>query len=195
MTKKVPLNSLWLGNLLLFLFSSNYSLGGVCDDLPTLSLEQCGHYDFIAYGKIESDLDCDNEQVVFSPISVFKGYVEDETINLYTSCSDNGLPLSKGEYWILYGFYNNSQQLKLSICGHSRKQIYKEGFDYQQDIRGTSFEEDLTLLKENFSLKVFGEKELLPKKYEKVDPKLVPILLGVGLLFMVVGYFVIKKLK
>ena len=44
-------------------------------------------------------------------------------------------------------------------------------------------------------MKVFGKKELMPKKYEKVNPKLVPILLGVGLLFMVVGYLVIKKLK
>ena len=67
--------------------------------------------------------------------------------------------------------------------------------DYQYDLRGTSFDEDLTFLKDNFSVKVYGKRELLPKKYEKVNPKLVPILLGVGLVFMVVGYFVIKKLK
>ena len=195
MKKKVLLNSLWSGKLLILLIFSNYSKAAVCDDLPKLSLEQCGHYEFIAYGKIESDLNCDNEQVSFYPISVFKGYFESKIIDLFTSCSDNGLPLSKGEYWILYGFYNNAQQIKLSICGHSRKQISKEEVDYQYDLRGTSFQEDLTFLKENFSLKVFGKKELLPKKYEKVEPELVPFLLGIGLLFMVVGYLVIKKLK
>ncbi len=195
MKKKAQLNSLWLGKLLLLLFFANYSIAAVCDDLPKLSLEQCGHYDFIAYGRIESDLDCDDKKVSFYPLSLFKGYIEEKKIDLYTSCSDNGLPLAEGEYWLLYGFYNNAQQIKLSICGHSRKQISKEEVDYQQDLRGTSFQEDLTFLKENFSLKVFGKKELLPKKYEKVNPKLVPILLGIGLLFMVVGYFVIKKLK
>ena len=195
MKKKVPLNSLWLGKLLLLLFFANYSIAAVCDDLPKLSLEQCGHYDFIAYGRIESALDCDDKKVSFYPLSLFKGYIEEKKIDLYTSCSDNGLPLAEGEYWLLYGFYNNAQQIKLSICGHSRKQISKEEVDYQQDLRGTSFQEDLTFLKENFSLKVFGKKELLPKKYEKVNPKLVPILLGIGLLFMVVGYLVIKKLK
>ena len=195
MTKKVPLNSLWLGKLFFLLFFSNNLNAAVCDDLPKLSLEQCGHYDFIAYGKIESDLNCDNEQVSFYPLSVFKGYIEGKKIDLFTSCSDNGLPLSKGEYWVLYGFYNNAQQIKLSICGHSRKQISNEEVDYQRDLRGTSFDEDLTFLKDNFSVKVYGKRELLPKKYEKVSPKLVPILLGVGLVFMVVGYFVIKKLN
>ncbi len=195
MKKKVQLNSLWLGKLLFFVFFSNYSIATVCDDLPKLTLEECGHYDFIAYGRIESDLDCNDEQISFYPISVFKGYIEEKTVDLFTSCSDNGLPLSEGEYWILYGFYNNAQQIKLTICGHSRKQIAKDEVDYQYGLRGSSFQEDLTFLKENFSLKVFGKKELLPKKYEKVNPKLVPILLSVGLVFMVIGYFVIKKLK
>ncbi len=195
MKKKIPLNSLWLGNLLLFLFFSHYSIAAVCDILPKLSLEQCGHYDFIAYGKIESDLDCGNEQVSFYPISVFKGHIEDKTIDLFTSCSDNGLSVSKGEYWVLYGFYNNAQQIKLTICGHSRKQVSKEDVDYQHDLRGTSFEEDLTFLKENFSIKVSEGKNLLPKKYQKVEPVMVPVLLGVGLVFMVVGYLFIKKLK
>ena len=71
----------------------------------------------------------------------------------------------------------------------------KEEIDYQTEVRGSSFVEDLNFLKQHFSLKVPGKKELSAKKYEKFDPKLVPIFLGIGLLFMVLGYFVMKKLK
>jgi hypothetical protein len=195
MKKKVQLNSFWFGNLLLLLAFSNCSIASVCDILPKLSLEQCGHYNFIAYGKIESDLDCENQLVSFYSISVFKGSLKDKIVDLYTPCSGNGLPVTKGEYWLLYGFYNNAQELKLSICGHSRKQIAKEIVDYQTEVRGSSFNEDLNFLKQHFSLKVAGKKELTSKKYEKFNPKLVHVFLGVGLLFMVVGYFVIKRLK
>lgn len=192
--KKVQLNSFLFVNFFFLLFYHN-SIASVCDPLPKLSLEECGHYDFIAFGKIESDLDCDNENLSFYPISLFKGYIKDKVVDLYTPCSDNGLPVSKGEYWILFGFYNNAQEIKLSICGHSRKQISKEEVDYQTDLRGTSFSDDLDFLKQNFTLKVNQKKELLAKKYQKLDPELVPVLLGIGLLFMIVGYFFIKKLK
>lgn len=195
MKKKVQLNSFWLGNLVLLFTFSNGSFAAVCDVLPKLSLEQCGHYDFIAYGKIESDLDCENETVSFYTISVFKGSIKEKIVDLKTSCLDNGLVVTKGEYWLLYGFYNNAQELKLSVCGHSRKQTPKNEIDYQTEVRGSSFVDDLKLLKQYFTLKVVGKKELSAKKYEKFDPKLVPVLLGIGLLFMVVGYFVMKKIK
>lgn len=195
MKRKVQLNSFWFGNLLFIIAISNCSIASVCDVLPKLSLEQCGHYNFIAYGKIESDLDCENQRLLFYAVSVFKGSLKGKTVDLYTSCSSDGLPVSTGEYWLVYGFYNNAQELKLSICGHSRKQISKEEIDYQTEVRGSSFIDDLNFLKNNFSLKVVGKKELSPKKYEKFNPKLVPVFLGIGLLFMVVGYIVMKKLK
>jgi len=195
MRKKVQLNNLWLGSLFFLVLFYHSSYAVVCDVLPKLSLEQCGHYDFIAYGKVETDFDCENEKFSFQPIFIFKGFSKEKNIVLYTPCSDGGLHVSKGEYWIIYGFLNNAQELRLSICGHSRKQIPEDQIDYFQDIRGSNFKDDLAFLKENFTLKSFGEKELLPKKYQKVDPKLVPILLGVGLLFMLIGYFVIKKMK
>lgn len=196
MKRKVQFNSLWLGNFLFLLFFSNYNIASICDPLPKLSLEQCGHYDFIAYGKIESDLDCKTNIVSFYTISVFKGYFKDKIIDFHTSCSDDGLPVTKGEYWILYGSYNNAQEIRLSICGHSRKQISKKEIDYQTDVRGSSFKQDLNFLKQNFSLKGPNKKkELSQKKYEKLNPKLVPVLLGVGLLFMIIGYFVMRGLK
>tara|TARA_B100001173_G_scaffold14910_1_gene12322 strand:+ start:271 stop:858 length:588 start_codon:yes stop_codon:yes gene_type:complete len=195
MKKKVQLNSFWFGNILILLAFSHYSKASVCGVLPKLSLEQCGHYNLIAFGKIESDLDCENERVSFNAISVFKGSLKDKIVDLYTSCSGSGLPFTQGEYWLVYGVYNNAQELKLSICGHSRKQISKGEIDYQTEVRGSSFFEDLSFLKQHFSLKIPGKKELSAKKYEKFDPKLVPVFLGIGLLFMVLGYFVMKKLK
>ena len=195
MMKKVQSNSFWFVSFLLIAAFSNYSVASVCEVLPNLSLEQCGHYDFIAFGKIESDLNCEGEEFSFYTFSVFKGHVKKKKINLYTSCFDNGLAISKGEYWILYGYFNNSQQIKLTVCGHSRKQTLNEEIDYQKELRGSTFQEDLNFLKENFSIKLFDKKELLPKKYEKIEPKFVPILLGIGLIFMIIGFFIIRKLK
>ena len=119
----------------------------------------------------------------------------DEEAELFTSCNNQGLAVTKGEYWILYGEMNNSLEVKLSFCGHSRKQLPKEQRDYETEIRGTSFEEDLAFLKANFDTKQKDKNELKARKYEKVDPYLVPILLGAGLLFMVVGFFIMKRLK
>lgn len=195
MMKKVQSNSFWFVSFLLIAAFSNYSVASVCEVLPNLSLEQCGHYDFIAFGKIESDLNCEGEEFSFYTFSVFKGHVKKKKINLYTSCFDNGLAISKGEYWILYGYFNNSQQIKLTVCGHSRKQTLNEEIDYQKELRGSTFQEDLNFLKENFSIKLFDKKELLPKKYEKIEPKFVPILLGIGLIFMIIGFFIMRKLK
>ncbi len=193
MVKAKKLSSLWFIKGLLILspfFASAYS----CPDLPKLSLQQCGHYDFIAYGRIDSELDCDDEQFLFTPINVFKGESA-KGIDLYTKCQGDGLAVSKGEYWILFGKMNNSLEVQLSFCGHSRKQLPVGEKDYEAEVRGTSFSEDLAFLKNSFNEKKESQNELKARKYEKVDPVLVPILLGVGLVFMVVGYFFIKRLK
>lgn len=194
MKKVVRLNNSWLGSFFILILISLTSQAVVCGDLPVLSVEQCGHYDFIAYGRIDSELDCEDGMALFTPVSVFKGTM-DKSIEVYTACEDNGLPVSKGEYWILYGDFNNAQEVNLNVCGHSRKQLPKGEVDYQSDVRGSTFQEDLSFLRANFKPKVQGERELLPKKYQKMDPVMVPVLLGAGLLFMIVGYFFIRKKK
>ena len=193
MVKTRRLSNLWLINCLLFL-SPFLSFASSCAELERLDLQQCGHYDFIAYGRVDGDLDCAEQSFLFTPIEVFKG-TTDEEAELFTSCNNQGLAVTKGEYWILYGEMNNSLEVKLSFCGHSRKQLPKEQRDYETEIRGTSFEEDLAFLKANFDTKQKDKNELKARKYEKVDPYLVPILLGAGLLFMVVGFFIMKRLK
>lgn len=189
------LSSSWLGNLLVvFSLSLNSSFAAVCGELPELNIEQCGHYDFIAYGRVDGDLDCESGKVKFTPVDIFKGEFV-EFIDVFSECSGKGLPLSKSEYWILFGKRNNAQDIQLHICGHSRKQIPSTQTDYQTDVRGTTFQEDLAFLRANFKSKNANEKDLQPRKYQKVDPVLVPILLGVGLVFMVVGFLVMKRMK
>ena len=194
MRKGVRLNSLWLSSFLILLIASQTGYAVVCGDLPILNIEQCGHYDFIAYGRIDSELDCEDEKSIFTPVSVFKG-TTDKSIDIFTVCEDKGLPISKGEYWILFGDFNNAQEVNVNICGHSRRQLPKEEVDYQTEFRGSTFQEDLRFLRLNFKPKVIGERELLPKKYQKMNPVMVPVLLGVGLVFMVVGYLFIRKKK
>ena len=192
MEKLKKLSSSWFINCCLLLIpGSVFSYS--CPDLPKLSLEKCGHYDFVAYGRVDSEVDCEDQKFLFTPINVFKGE-SSKSIDLFTKCQGEGLSVSKGEYWILFGKMNNSLEVQLSFCGHSRKQLPVGEKDYETEARGTSFSEDLAFLKNSFIEKKENQNELKARKYEKVDPILVPILLGVGLVFMVVGYFFIKRL-
>lgn len=177
-----------------FLFCSNCIYAKVCPELPALNLQQCGHYDFIAYGRVDEQINCDEGSVLFAPISVFKG-ISDDLVKVLTNCSDNGIPMSKGEYWLVFGKKNNAQEINVSICEHSRLQFPEGEIDYLLDIRGSSFHEDLSFLKDNFKKKIVGEKELLAKKYEKISPLKTLILLSSGFVFMLVGFFVIRRMK
>ena len=188
------LSNSWLGSLAILLFLSLSSKAVVCSELNKLSLQECSQYDFIAYGRIDAALNCEEGSAQFTPVSVYKGKME-ESIELFTSCEDGGIPLAKGEYWILFGDLNNAQEIQLNICSHSRRKALPGEMDYSSDVRGTTFEDDLAFLEKNFTQKIAGQNELLPKKYEKIDPVMVPVLLGIGLIFMIVGYFFIRKKK
>ena len=176
------------------LVSINVADGKICNELPKLDLQECGRYEFIAYGRVDWELNCEEGKVLFTPVSVFKGE-SDESLFVFTDCSDEGIPMSKGEYWLLFGKKNNAQEIKLNICEHSRVQLPKEEIDYLLESRGSSFQDDLSFLKDNFTKKEIGKKELLPKRYERISPLKTIVLLGVGLVFMLVGFFVIKRMK
>lgn len=166
----------------------------VCNEVPFLTLEACGQYDYIAFGRVTSDINCEAHKVKFTPLNTFKGAQEDEEVDLYTSCEDDGVLFHKGDLWLVYGSLNNAQEIQVHVCGHSRKQFKNEANDFYVLERGSTFKKDFTFLKENFSEKEANRNELKPRKYEKVDPVMVPVLLGVGLLFMIVGIFVFKRL-
>lgn len=177
-------------SLLFCLSASAY----VCNEIPLLTLEACGQYDYIAFGRVISEVNCEEQKVKFAPLNTFKGAQEEGEIDLFTSCKDDGVLFSKGDLWLVYGSLNNAQEIQVHVCGHSRKQFENEVNDFYVLERGSSFKKDFAFLKKNFAEKDANRNDLKPRKYEKVDPIMVPVLLGVGLIFMIVGIFVFKRL-
>lgn len=167
----------------------------VCSELGYLTLQECGKYDWIGYGIVNDIEECPDGIVDFHPLKIFKGkYSKQEDV--FLNCDIDCVPdVNKGESWLIYAKKDNAQNLHVSFCGHSRKQLPDSIQDFQGDVNGRSFRGELKFLSENFEVaqKVNGI-NLEQRKYEKVDPAKIPYLLGAGLMFMVIGYFVFNKI-
>lgn len=179
----------WLLSSLLLIGFQNQA--AQCPELPKLNLEICGLYDYIAFGRFESAVNCESQSAYFTPIQIFKGDFSKE-LEIFTPCDDKGLPVSKNEYWIIFGKQNNSLETQLNICGHNRQKFPSDAQDFNTAARGTSFNQNLEFLRANFTPKIDDKQELKARKYEKIDPIKIPILLGIGLLFMLAGMLIFK---
>lgn len=177
-------------------FLCQFSYGCICPELDYLDLEQCSRYDFIAYGLVVEKEACPKGMVTFVPSEVFKGKFLSELpieINCEVDCL---LDINKGEYWLIYGKYTNAQEVKINFCGHSRKQLPDTIIDYQSELSGRVFQKELQFLQSTFELQTADSKhELKQRKYEKVDPALVPWLFGIGGVVMVIGYLTFFRTK
>lgn len=169
-----------------------------CDELTPLSLSSCRPYEFIFLGKVQEVLPCEKEvqKVVFDCKSVFKGtYVDQLTLEFECGITACSIDFVSGEEWLVYAKKNNAQALVFDFCSHARKLPLKGQVDYQTELRGTSFFQDRQFLADNFEVKKMKQEGLQQKKYEKVDPDLIPVLLGSGLMFMIVGLYIVRKRK
>lgn len=173
-----------------------YSYCCTCPELDFLNLEQCSRYDFIAYGLVVGKEECPEGKVYFEPSEVFKGRWRSE-LPVEVNCEiDCLLDINEGEYWLVYGKYTNSLEVKINFCGHSRKQLPDTIVDYQAEVSGRTFRKELLFLQSTFELQTAKSKrELTGRKYEKIDPELVPWLFGIGGAVMIFGYFTFFRTK
>lgn len=182
--------------ILFFCGSSKVHSSCICDQLSSLDLQECSQYDAIFHGQVENVESCKNEERIirFKVNELYKGdaNVNAEVIDLceIAECSTDFEP---GTSWLVYVNKNNAQELVYNYCSHTRK-LNEEGVkDYEEEVRGSSFFQDKALLEEYFEVNSHLKKGLKPRRYEKVDPKLIPVLLGVSLLFMVGGVLLFKR--
>jgi len=167
----------------------------ICEELSFLTLQECGKYDWIAYGVVGEVETCPEGIVSFDPLKIYKGKYS-KRVEVELNCDIDCVPdVNTGETWLFYAEKDNAQNLRVGFCGHSRKQLPDSIQDFQSEFNGRTFKGELQFLEENFEVarKVRGI-NLEQRKYEKVDPKLVPYLIGIGLLFMLIGYFVFNKI-
>jgi hypothetical protein len=179
----------------LLVFVAQVSWACVCKEQGMLSLQECGKYDWIGYGVVDEVEECPEGIIKFSPISIFKGEYAKQ-VELKMDCDvDCQHDAHAGDTWIFYAEKDNGQELNVGFCSHSRKKMPEGIADFQTGINGMTFDKEMLFLKDHFTVKTKSSKrELKAKKYEKIESRYIPILLGAGLLFMVVGYFVFNKI-
>lgn len=182
-----------------FYFFTLTTFGCQCPELPLLDKKSFSTYELVLFGKVEELKECSagNQKVVFQVLELYKGDLSKELVSIDFSCETNTCftEFNEGEQWLVYCKKNNAQDFILPDCSHTRKLIENGQIDYQEEMRGSSFFEDKTYLSSNFGIEQVFENDLKPKKYEKVDDRLIPVFLGVSLLFMIIGMLIFRKKK
>ena len=169
--------------------------GCFCGDLEFLTLQECGRYDWIGYGLVNSSKSCPEGVINFIPLKIYKGSFTEE-VDISFNCDQECIPdVNSGEYWIFYAKKDNAQSLHMNFCSHSRKQLPDSVQDYLGAANGRSFKGEMAFLDANFEVAIKTKGiNLEQRKYEKVNPEYIPFLLGGGLLFMLIGYFIFNRI-
>ena len=55
-----------------------------------------------------------------------------------------------GERWIVYSTINNAQYPVLDLCSRTRRELLTEGSDFYEGVLFSTFQEELSFLRENF---------------------------------------------
>ncbi len=180
-----------------FLLSTANAVACGCPELHPLTLADCGRYEVIFEGTINSITKCDNEKALahFSIETQFKGDFL-TIVPVYFECGTScEMDFQKGDKWIIYGEKNNAQEVVTHFCSRSRKQPAEGQTDNYLFNSVHTYKEELKLLNEFFEPGEKHNEGIEPRKYEKVNPRLIPILLLVSIIFMAVGLFFFRKRK
>lgn len=168
-----------------------------CPELHPLTLADCGRYEVIFEGKVESVTPCDGENALahLSIETLFKGNFLTIVPVHFDCASSCGMALQKGEKWIIYGELNNAQEVVINFCSRTRKQAAAGESDNYIFNATHTYNEELNLLNEFFRPDEKHNEGIEPRKYEKVDPSLIPIFLLASIIFMAVGMYFFRKRK
>ena len=182
-----------------FLLTLFYGVCNACECgiLAPISRQVISQYAVVFKGKVLQVQPCLDgmNSVLVQAETVFYGDFR-EKYSIEVQCEGTcGMVFNEGEEWLWYCKKNNAQDYLVTTCGHSRKFPVELEQDYEAELRGTSVFEDLEFLGSKYEAIDFDRQDLEGRKYQKVDPDLIPVFLGVSVLFMLVGYLVFKKLR
>jgi len=170
----------------------------VCDEKRSLTLQVCSSYDVIFSGKVQKSSPCETGEsvVTFEVLELYKGDVDPEcNVRYVCGTEDCSVDFQNDYEWLVFVNKNNAQECVFDLCSYSRALLPDSFSVYDNQVRGTTFFQDKDFLVSNFDVDKMFSNELKARKYEKVEPKLIPVFLGVSLLFMLVGMFVFKKVS
>lgn len=181
----------------IFLLSSAEVSACGCPELHPLTLADCGRYEVIFEGTIDSVYACSDEKALtyFSVETLFKGDFL-TIVPVYFECGTScEMDFQKGDRWIIYGEKNNAQEVVVNFCSRSRKQPAEGETDHYAFASAHTYNEELSLLNEFFEIGEKHNEGIQPRKYEKVNPSLIPIFLLVSIIFMAVGLYLFRRKK
>lgn len=165
-----------------------------CDFILPMTFDATAGVEVIFYGKvIEVKEGCTDESiVVFQVQEEYKGGIKRSQEVLYNCGTQCGMSFIEGEQWIIYGSKNNAQEVIVDWCSRSRRRFENENEDFYRGLLESTFDQELDFLREYFHVNESFEGGLKHRKYEKLEPKYIPYLLGGGLLAILIGLGVFK---
>ncbi len=166
-----------------------------CDPLDALTKENCGVYDVIFEGKVDSVTNCvDGEiNISFFIEELYKGNYLSQ-INVKNYCADGcEMHFAKGDVWLIYAEKNNAQDVIVHFCSRSRKLNAANENDDYEIASGMKYQQEKDALSSFFSNNEQKNTLLKSRSYEKVDPSLIPVFLIVSVVFFLLVLWAFKK--
>jgi hypothetical protein len=182
---------------ILFLQNAADAKACACAELHPLTLADCGRYEVIFEGKIDSVSKCKNEKALayFSIAQQFKGNFL-SIVPVYFECGTScEMDFQKGDTWIIYAEKNNAQEVVVNFCSRSRKEPLAGQTDNYTYNSIHTYAQERALLNDFFEGGENEKQGLQARKYEKVDPSLIPILLTASVAFMAIGMYLFRRKK
>jgi hypothetical protein len=170
----------------------------ICIEKSPLTLQICSSYDVIFFGEVQSLNSClnGNSTVKFNVTELFKGDLPTlASVKYLCGAEDCSVDFQVGSEWLIFANKNNAQYCVFDWCSHSRELLPDSLDVYNTRLQGTTIFQDKDFLISNFEVNKKFNNQLKTRSYEKVNPKLIPVFLGVSLLFMIGGMFVFNKLS
>ena len=179
----------------LFFLSLRFSYACDCPPVGKISKEQFDLYEVIFEGKVDSVF---KNCAWFDIITLNKGSSLQNVKLFFDDSTDCRMSFAKGETWIIYSNYIKFSELAVNFCSRSRKKPEDGKADLYAVSNQSTFDEELTYLKQNLGVKpVKGKKEEdnFPER-ELIRPKgwTVIWLFIASLIFFIVFYFISKRI-
>ncbi len=184
-------------NLLLVLFlSSSEAYACKCDFVP-VSMESIKQYELIFYGEVVAISGCDKTaKATFTIKELYRGKTFANTQVEFDCSSSCAMNFAPGQTWLIFSTYKKYGEAEVGFCSHSRERFAEGTEDYNASAYGMSFAEEQEWLKKNLGIQSLNEKSVEAEQHhENIRPggSQTLIYLGVGLLAVVLFYFIGRK--
>lgn len=189
--------------LLIIILFSKTLFACECPNLLPITNELAHGYNVIFLGKVDSvsSINTKGNAIAYFTISeLYKGNVEQQVQINFDATTACMMSFAKNEEWLMYSTYERFDELKVNICGHSRKLFNTGEQDFYQLAAQRTFEEEKKFLGTTLSIQPFAKAiemntQQIDFKPHNDQPSAINklFLLLLSFVVMVIVYFVTRK--